>query len=141
MSIAREAALRIQKRYRLARPIQETDLDRVLHTLGFRVVEIPVSLPVLEFTWGHTIGIRADQSPRSRLWLKAHALGHCLLHVGDQTTLDNWWLRHQERQAEEFAGWLLIGHIKVAAEPWDLADYYDVPQERVQYWLQLVETW
>ena len=41
----------------------------------------------------------------------AHALGHHLLHVGNQVWmrgLDNMWSWKQERQAEEFAAWFLI---------------------------------
>ena len=41
----------------------------------------------------------------------AHALGHHFLHVGNQVWmrgLDSMWSWKQERQAEEFAAWLLI---------------------------------
>ena len=53
-----------------------------------------------------SVGSSADE--RSDV---AHALGHHFLHVGNQVWMrgfDSMWNWKQERQAEEFAAWLLI---------------------------------
>ena len=48
----------------------------------------------------------------------AHALGHHFLHIGNQVWMrgmDSRWSWKQERQAEEFAAWLLIPESEDAA--------------------------
>ena len=63
----------------------------------------------------------------------AHALGHHFLHVGNQVwmrRLDSIWRCKQERQAEEFAAWLLVPESEnpnlVGLTPMDISDIYDV---------------
>ena len=74
--------------------------------------------------------IETSAEERSSL---AHALGHHFLHVGNQVwmrNLDSIWHWKQERQAEEFAAWLLIPESEapnlVGLTPPEVAQTYDV---------------
>ncbi len=58
--------------------------------------------------------LRRGQGRLWERWIKAHILGHFVLHVGDQTVLPRSFVTYQEKQANEFAGWFIIG------EPRDL---------------------
>ena len=73
---------------------------------------------------------QSEAEERSSL---AHALGHHLLHIGNQVWmrgLDSMWSWKQERQAEEFAAWFLIPE---SEQPYleglstsEICDLYDV---------------
>ena len=63
----------------------------------------------------------------------AHALGHHFLHVGNQVWMrgfDSAWNWKQERQAEEFAAWLLIPESEEARleglSAQEISDVFDV---------------
>lgn len=107
MSVASQSAIRVLRRYGLRAPLCESDLDTLIARLGCRLVDAPASLAVPEFCWGHFIGVRRGERAYRRTWLKAHALGHYLLHAGDQAALSEVVVAQQEHQAEVFAGSLL----------------------------------
>ena len=77
----------------------------------------------------HSMDITAAEE-RSNV---AHALGHHFLHVGNQLwmrRLDGIWRCKQERQAEEFAAWLLVPESEdpnlAGLTPMDISGIYDV---------------
>jgi len=92
-------------------------LDRALKLAGIEIL-MYASLPgdlydILAEPYGLMLrGIGREWE----LWLKAHLLGHRLLHVGNQLEMPPPWVDWQERQAEVFAGYLIFG------EPADLYD-------------------
>lgn len=149
MSVAHHAAHRIRRVFRLPCPVHEDTLDHVLWKLGLQTVPIPRHFPVREFRRGRFIGVRVDQPQVWRLWLKAHALGHVLLHRGDQLgDLDPWVVAKQEQVADRFAGWLLIGPVfqrychydDTQLTVWDLADDAGVPAWMAWQWLRMVQS-
>jgi len=139
MSLARAKAEQILRKHRVYRPFSLLSLDCVLWCEGITVCDFPRSMPVREFRVGNVIGVRSDLDAAWRLWETAHGLGHFLLHAGDQTdgagSLDN---RRQERQADEFAGWLLVGRRGLLLPPWEAAESYGVPEEKLRTWLTIV---
>ena len=88
------------------------DLKRLVSELGLEVVEFPFRGRIKEVIIDGIIGVVPGLSrPRFR-WYVAHAVGHHTTHVGTSFYLDTWqWVNHAkaERQAEEFAAWLLGG--------------------------------
>ncbi len=138
---AHEAAEQFARKHSLCRPVVETVLDRALAAENIEVVDAPADLPVPEVRRGNVIGIRLGESHSWRKWLKAHALGHYLLHRGDQfENCDKLVLARQERQADLFAGWLLIGSARTSQPAWELAEQYGVPTECVEGWLEATRT-
>lgn len=141
MTLAESAAIRFARKHTLRHPITEEALDAALIAEELRVIDVPTGLPLEEFRKGKTIGIRADQPASWRLWLKAHALGHYLLHRGDQfNDCDEVRLARQEREADLFAGWLLIGDVWCESV-WELAEERGIPVECVQRWLEMARVW
>lgn len=119
MSLAHRFADNIVRRFGLKRPI-----DRP------KIVSVPASRR------RRLIGIRAGQSYAERLWQKGHELGHFLLHRGDQADLrDRWLIVRQERQAEDFTGWLFLGEAWHDMECWEMAERFGLPEERIRAWL------
>lgn len=105
------------------------------------LIEVGADFPVPEFREGRAIGIRAGQSESWRKWYKAHALGHCLLHRGDQfKDPDGVVTAKQERQADLFAGWLLLAHAWQGETPDEIAEKCGVPQECAQKWAEEVRS-
>ncbi len=138
MTVAHNTALHLLNRYRPRLPFTEPELTRLCCHLGAQVRLLPRQFPLREFRAGRYIGIRRDEPRPWRLWLLAHGLGHYLLHRGDQFSIDSWWIIKQERQADEFAGWLLLAWVPFQWEPWRVAEECDVPYECVRRWERLV---
>jgi hypothetical protein len=137
MGIAFDTAQQVSSDFQLTYPATEDQLDIILETKHIRLLHFSPHLPIREFRRGKIIGIRSDQSLPWRKWLKAHALGHYLMHAGDQLQLDGWRFRRQERQAEQFAGSLLLSDTWDKMLPWELAEYHVLPQERIERWISL----
>ena len=87
---------------------------------------------------GWLIGVAEGRSQRERRWDVAHAIGHHVLHPGNQL-----WLKSQtllaephERQAEAFAYGLLVDETEALreglTEAWQVAEYFGVPEEMVR---------
>ena len=102
-------ALDLWDRYRLSVPV---DLRRLTAELDLEVEVFPFGGRIKEVIIGRTIGVQVGL-PRSWFrWYVAHAVGHHMMHVGTHFYLQSWqWAAHAkaERQAEEFAAWLVGG--------------------------------
>lgn len=107
MWLARRKALELTMRFKLPPLVTESELDAVFRRMRIRVATAPIELEVREFRRGRIVGIRCDQTPEWCFWLKAHALGHIMMHRGEQAYMAQMAVDKQEGQAEEFAGWLL----------------------------------
>ena len=94
--------------YRLSVPV---DLRRLIEELGLEVIVFPFRGRIKEMVVDRCIGVRPGLPRPWFRWYVAHAIGHHLLHVGTSFYLESWqWVNHAraERQAEEFAAWLLV---------------------------------
>ena len=81
--------------------------------LELEVVAFPFRGRVKEVIIGRTIGVQLGLRRPWFRWYVAHAIVHHALHVGTSFYLQSWqWVNHAkaERQAEEFAAWLIGGH-------------------------------
>ena len=81
------------------------DVEAVAEGLGLRVVYWPLAGRINEVKFGKFIGVNESLCPAKRRFAIAHAIGHHLLHPGNQI-----WLRAEtllevasERQPEDFA--------------------------------------
>ena len=95
--------------YRLSVPV---DLRRLVEVLGLEVVTFPFQGRIKEMVVDRFIGVRPGLTRPWFRWYVSHAIGHHMLHVGTSFYLESWqWVTHAraERQAEEFAAWLLGG--------------------------------
>ena len=96
-------------RYGLRVPV---DLRRLVPRLGLEVVTFEFRGRVKEAIIDGVIGVEPRLSRPWFRWYVAHAIGHHMLHAGTSFYLESWqWVNHakDERQAEEFAAWLLGG--------------------------------
>jgi hypothetical protein len=106
---ARTLAARLWRTHELSIPV---DLKGLAGYLGLEVVSFPFDGRIKEVIIGRTIGVQPGLSRPWFRWYVAHAIGHHLLHVGTSFYLESWqWVNHAkaERQAEEFAAWLVGG--------------------------------
>lgn len=135
-SQAVEKARNLHRRYPgLTFPL---DMERLVMAEGCELVEWPFLSPVKEVKHGRWIGIAAGLGQQERRYLTAHALGHHLLHCGNQL-----WFRgshkatvlKQEREADEFAAHVLMPEAELDKlgdlVTWDMADCFGVPEELV----------
>ena len=102
-------AAELWRRHGLSVPV---DLRRLAGELGLEVVYFPFRGRVREVIVDGIIGVQPGLDRRWFRWYVAHAIGHYVLHVGTSFYLESWqWANHAkaERQAEEFAAWLLGG--------------------------------
>ena len=106
---AKAVAEGLWHRHALSLPVE---LKGLAAHLGLEVVSFPFAGRVREMIVGRTIGVQ-PRLPRPWFrWYVAHAIGHHQLHVGTSFYLQGWqWANHAkaERQAEEFAAWLVGG--------------------------------
>ncbi len=105
----RAKALELWERGRLRAPV---DLRSLVKELGLEVVSFPLPDRVKEVIIARTIAVHPALSRRWFRWCVAHAIGHHILHVGPSFYLESWqWVTRAkgERQAEEFAAWLMAG--------------------------------
>gem|GEM_PF-1296420 len=110
MNTAQQRAREIRRRYRFRRP---RDMERVLRAEGLKVLRFPFVGRLQEMIVGNRVGIQSSiRDPRRVNELLAHALGHHLLHSGNQpfyhfqrepVVAQQW-----ERQAWDFAFELLM---------------------------------
>jgi len=83
--IARKKAAELHKRYRpLEYPI---DIEDVAKNEGLKVINWPLLSPIEEVKSGRWVGIREGLSSEQRRWAIAHAIGHHLMHHGNQLLL------------------------------------------------------
>jgi Zn-dependent peptidase ImmA (M78 family) len=138
MNSSQQRAYETRRRYRLNRP---EDIDRVLEAENLLVIPFPLKGRVNEMMYLNRIALPLDfdrNSPMARELL-AHALGHHLLHSGNQLYyhLHHDWIisRQMERQAWDFAFELFIPHNKLArmvrhgCNESDLQDHFQVSED------------
>jgi hypothetical protein len=140
MNTAQERAREIRRRYRFRRP---SDMERVLRAEGLKVLRFPFAGRLQEMIVGNRIGVKSSiRDPRRVNELLAHALGHHLLHSGNQPfyhfqrepiVAQQW-----ERQAWDFTFELLmpVSHLerllKQSSDEVDLREHFQVSEEFFQ---------
>jgi hypothetical protein len=112
------------------------DMEELLNETGCELVEWPFLSPVKEVKHGRWIGIAAGLDQKERRFLAAHALGHHLLHCGNQLWFRDWQetcVLRQEREADEFAAHILMPETELEKlgnpTTWDIAEHFGVPEE------------
>ena len=112
------------------------DMEMMAEAEGCELIDWPFLEPVKEVKQGRWIGIAQGLDSKERRHLIAHALAHHLLHCGNQLAFHQHWQRmpvRQEREAEECAAHILMPGPELARvitlSVWELADYFDVPEE------------
>jgi len=115
------------------------DMDMVARAEGCELVDWPFLKPVREVKQGRWIGLAKQLSQRERRYLIAHALAHHLLHTGNQLSFHQHRIASpskQEREADECAAHILMPEEELTKmsdmSPWELAEYFDVPEELVK---------
>lgn len=105
--------------------------------LGLTVMRWPLSVPeAMRFVDHVAVADRLDHAWRR--WAVGHAIGHCVLHPGN----DLWVYRRTdrvrafEREADDFALGLLVDISEAVAEglvhSWEIARHFGVPDEVVR---------
>ena len=115
------------ERYRLSVPV---DLRRLVAALDLEVVTFPFRGRIKEMIVERVVGVQPGLPRPWFRWYVAHAIGHHMLHAGTSFYLESWqWVSHAkaERQAEEFAAWLLTGPYPA----WDTPGELGVPTEKL----------
>ncbi len=112
------------------------DMEKMVEAEGCELIEWQFLSPVKEVKHGRWIGIAEGLERNEQRYLAAHALGHHLLHCGNQLWFRDWQetsVVKQEREADEFAAHILMPAPELARvitlSVWELADYFDVPEE------------
>ena len=116
----KSVALDLWRKHDLSVPV---DLRRLTTELGLDVVAFPFGGRVKEAIIDRTIGIQPGLLRPWFRWYVAHAIGHYVLHVGACCCPQPWqWVAHakSERQAEEFAAWLVGGLDGWRRPAWEL---------------------
>ncbi len=115
------------------------DLKRLVRELGLEVVTFPFKGRLQEVILDRVIGVRPGLTRSWLRWYVAHAIGHYVLHVGASFHPEAWqWVSHakSERQAEEFAAWLLAG-----PDGWRLShEELGIPSEKLSLVRALAES-
>src|ERR1035437_4065102 len=129
-----------------ARQILSADLDEALDRAGLMVFVRALAGRLREFYTGDSVVLSDRLSRPERRELAAHALGHHLLHAGNQwhqqgRTYSR--ANYQERQADIFAAFFLIpdeelnNKLVQATEPHVLAEEFEVSEPFMSFRLQL----
>ena len=112
------------------------DMEKMAEAEGCELIDWPFLDPVKEVKQGRWIGIAQGLGSRERRHLIAHALAHHLLHCGNQLSFHHRQQvepARQEREAEACAAHILMPGPELARvitlSVWELADYFDVPEE------------
>ena len=132
--LAEEKAKELHDRYPdITIPV---DMEKMAEAEGCELIDWPFLEPVKEVKQGRWIGIAQGIGARERRHLIAHALAHHLLHCGNQLSFHQRQQvepARQEREAEACAAHILMPGTELAKvinlSAWELADYFDVPEE------------
>ncbi|MBM3945702.1 MAG: ImmA/IrrE family metallo-endopeptidase [SAR202 cluster bacterium] len=106
---AGRTALGLWQSHGLTTPV---DLKALAATLGLKVVQFPFVGRIAEAVVQGVLALPPDLDKKWFRWRVAHAIGHYMMHVGTSYYVESeQWPGHEgaERQAEEFAAWLLAG--------------------------------
>ena len=122
------------------------DAEAVANLYGYPVKRLPL-VKQREIEIDGFIGIADRLGPECSRWCIAHALGHKMLHPGNQL----WVYRKtmlgykHEREANDFAHALLMdGREAIKAGltcSWEVAEYFGVPDEIVRLQAPMVLDW
>lgn len=80
--IGKEAAAKLHKQY--GPFVCPVDVEDIAAKAGLTITDWPLLPPVEELKVGRSVGIRQGLSHEWRRWDIAHALGHHVLHHGNQ---------------------------------------------------------
>ena len=112
------------------------DMEKMAEAEGCELIDWPFLDPVKEVKQGHWIGIAQGLGSRERRHLIAHALAHHILHCGNQLSFhyqQQGMPARQEREAEACAAHILMPGLELTKvidlSVWEIADYFDVPEE------------
>ena len=83
--IARKKAAELHKRY--GSLVYPMDVEDVAKNEGLKIINWPLLSPIEEVKRGKWVGIREGLSSEQRRWDIAHAIGHHLMHHGNQLLL------------------------------------------------------
>ena len=115
------------------------DVEWLASAEGCELLDWPFLEPVTEVKQGRWIGLAANLGRAQRRHLIAHALAHHLLHCGNQLSFHQQWqviAAKQEHEAEECAAHILMPEEELTKVSdmslWELAEYFDVPEELVK---------
>ncbi len=131
----------VRRHYGVRGALSDDVLDQALAASFVRVIETPLAGRVREMCYDRCIVIRPGLPRDLRRWLICHAYWHIMLGFANHAYLDEFdpvLRRRDERDAEKFAGWLLLGEHLPRSEPWATAAAYDVPEDRLRRWYGLV---
>lgn len=138
MNSSQQRAREIRRRYRFTCPC---DIDRVLKAENIQVVRFPLKGRVKEMIVFNFIGLpfSLERNSCETYELLAHALGHYLMHAGNQPFFHlakervvAWQMEHQ---AWDFAFELLIPQaalVRLLRKSWndaDLCEHFQVSEE------------
>ncbi len=111
------------------------DMELLVAAEGCELITWPFLWPVKEVKQGRWIGIAEGLDSKERRYLIAHALGHHLLHCGNQLAfhgLQDTCRLKQERDADEWAVHVLMPEAELArvapAPLWELSECFGVPE-------------
>lgn len=121
--------------------------ERVARLEGCSCVTWPFLEPVREVKRGNWIGVADWLDEPERRRCIAHALGHHLLHSGNQLHFQGWrktTRRKQEREAEEFAAHFLVpGSVLAGMTGWEFREivvHFGVPDDLLRQRLTVFAT-
>ncbi len=148
MTTSQERANRIRRRYRFKSP---SDIERVMDGENVHVVRFPFPGRLQEMIVGNWVAIQSSLKDMHRVHeLMAHALGHHLLHEGNQPFYnfnhDRVIAEQWEHQAWDFAFQLLMPTTVVerllsrCASEDELREHFDVSEEFFEMRFQAYET-
>ncbi len=122
------------------------DAEALANLHGYPVKRLPL-VKQKELEVAGYICIADRLGPEESRWYIAHALGHKMMHPGNQL----WVYRKTmlgsklEREANDFAHTLLIDERGAMAAgltyPWEVAEYFGVPDEIVRLQAPMVMGW
>jgi hypothetical protein len=114
------------------------DIELLAKVNGCEIIEWPFLRPVKEVKQGRWIGLAKDLDTSEQRYLVAHAIGHHLLHCGNQLSFQKWQgltQHRQEREADEFAARVLMPDddlsSMIGTPIWEMAEHFGVPEELV----------
>lgn len=139
MARAMEMALWVRSVHGITGILTDREIDDLLAEWHVEVVEDrPFASNLTEAMVNGVLFLRKGETRAWQRWDKSHGLGHAVLHAGNQLGQIGALRTRWERQANEFAFWLIFGH-----PPWPrssdartLAEWGDVPEEHVCSFLQ-----
>ena len=123
------------------------DMDCLAAAEGCQCLDWPFLEPVREVKSGRWIGLADWLDPCERRRHIAHALGHHLLHCGNQLVFrdsQKVLVSKQEREAEACAAHIMMPQDELEKVRWmtecDIADHFGVPEDMVHQRLTVFAT-